>query len=136
MPTDTGEQFEHFVKIVESLRSEKGCPWDKEQTPQSLQRYVLEEARELIEAIDADDPQHIKEELGDLLYLIVLMSQIHSEKNLFVIADVIESIRAKMVRRHPHVFADEKYESTADLRQKWLEIKNREKVSGRNPKKN
>lgn len=136
MPIETGEQFEHFVEIVRILRSEKGCPWDKQQTPLSLKRYLLEETQELLEAIDADDQLHIKEELGDLLYLIVLVAQIHSERNIFGMNAVLETIRTKMVRRHPHVFADEKYESTAELRQKWLEIKNSEKAAVAKPKKN
>ena len=132
----SGAKFERFVDIVRELRSEKGCPWDREQSPASLKRYLLEETQELLEAIDAGDQQHIKEELGDLLYLIILLAQFHDEKDVFAIGDVIDAISAKMVRRHPHVFNDEKIGSAAELRQKWLEIKNREKADRIGPKKN
>lgn len=130
-----GKKFEVFVDIVKTLRSEKGCPWDKKQSPHSLQRYLQEETLELIDAIDANDKQHIKEELGDLLYLVVLLTQIHSEENFFAIGDVIEAISNKMVRRHPHVFAGEKIESNDALRQKWLQIKNSEKSACNKTKK-
>jgi len=134
--TDSGKKFDCFTDIVRELRSEKGCPWDKEQSPSSLKRYIMEEAHELLEAIDANDPQHIKEELGDLLYLIILVAQIHKEGNFFAIDDVIETISTKMVRRHPHVFNDEKIESVAELRRKWLEIKESEKIARNKNKKN
>ncbi len=134
--TDSTHEFDHFVSIVKMLRSKNGCPWDRKQTPLSLKRYLLEETHELLEAIDADDQQHIKEELGDLLYIIVLMAQIHSEGDYFTITDVIAAISAKMVRRHPHVFQDEKTASDAELRKKWLEIKDREKEERKKPKKN
>jgi len=132
----SGTKFERFVDIVRELRSDKGCPWDREQSPASLKRYFQEETQELLEAIDAGDHQHIKEELGDLLYLIILLAQFNDEKGVFAIGDVIDAISAKMVRRHPHVFNDEKIGSAAELRQKWLEIKNREKADRIEPKKN
>jgi tetrapyrrole methylase family protein/MazG family protein len=134
--TDAGKKFDCFVNIVRELRSETGCPWDREQSPLSLKRYLLEETHELLEAIDAGDQQHIKEESGDLLYIIVLLAQIHSEEDFFAIGDVIEAISAKMVRRHPHVFNDEGIGSATELRQKWLEIKKSEKADRTSPKKN
>ena len=134
--TDYGENFDRFVKIVEELRSENGCPWDKEQSPASLKRYLLEETQEAIEAITANNHQHIKDELGDILYLIILLAQIHDEKNLFNMGEVIDAITDKMIRRHPHVFGDEKIETVTELRKKWLEIKNIEKSSSNIPKKN
>ena len=134
--TEAVGKFDHFVEIVRELRSEQGCPWDREQSPASLKRYLLEETHELMEAIDAGDHQHVKEELGDLLYIIVLLTQIHHEKNFFAITDVIEAISAKMIRRHPHVFNGEKIESVAELRQKWLKIKDSEKADRIKPKKN
>ena len=134
--TDSDNKFDHFVNIVKVLRSENGCPWDRDQSPLSLRRYLLEETHELLEAIDADDREHIKEELGDLLYLVVLLAQIHSEADCFSILDVIDTVSAKMVRRHPHVFTDAKIGSAAELRQKWLEIKAREKAERTQPKKN
>lgn len=125
---DTGNRFNNLVDVVEKLRSDIGCPWDRKQTTLSLKRYLLEETQETLEAIDSNDPEHIKEELGDLLYLIVLLAQINSEKNHFDISDVIDGITAKMLRRHPHVFENEQPESDEELRRQWLSIKNREKA--------
>jgi MazG family protein len=121
------ERFNNFVSLVEKLRSPDGCPWDRDQTTDSLKRYLLEETQETIEAIDNNDPDHIKEELGDLLYLVVLLAQIHTEKNLFNISGVIDEITQKMLRRHPHVFGNTTSGSTAELRQQWLDIKSKEK---------
>jgi tetrapyrrole methylase family protein/MazG family protein/ATP diphosphatase len=134
--TNYGKKFDRFVDIVKELRSENGCPWDKEQSPTSLKRYLLEETQEAIEAITANNHQHIKDELGDILYIIVLLAHIHNEENLFNMGDVIEAITDKMIRRHPHVFNDEKIETVAELRKKWLEIKDIEKSSSILPKKN
>ena len=131
-----GKKFNRFIDIVRELRSENGCPWDKEQSPDSLKRYLLEETQETIEAINNNNQQHIKDELGDILYVMVLLTQIHDEVNAFDIGDVIDSITDKMIRRHPHVFNDEKIETVAELRKKWLEIKNMEKSHGSNTKKN
>lgn len=131
-----GKNFDRFIDIVRELRSENGCPWDKEQSPDSLKRYLLEETQETIEAINNNNQQHIKDELGDILYVIVLLAQIHNEVNAFDIGDVIDSITDKMIRRHPHVFNDEKIETVAELRKKWLEIKNMEKSHDSNTKKN
>jgi tetrapyrrole methylase family protein/MazG family protein len=134
--TTSENTFDRFVDIVQKLRSEKGCPWDREQSSISLKRYLLEETHELLEAIDTGDYHHVKEEAGDLLYIIVLLAQIHYEEGYFSIDDVIKSISTKMIRRHPHVFSDEKIESRTELRKKWLEIKNCEKAARTNPKKN
>jgi tetrapyrrole methylase family protein/MazG family protein len=131
-----GKIFDRFIDIVRELRSENGCPWDKEQSPDSLKRFLLEETQETIEAINNNNQQHIKDELGDILYVIVLLAQIHNEVNAFDIGDVIDSITDKMIRRHPHVFNDEKIETVAELRKKWLEIKNMEKSHDSNTKKN
>jgi len=133
---DAGKKLMRFMNIVNQLRSEKGCPWDRKQSPLSLKRYILEETHELLAAIDADDHQHVKEELGDLLYLIILLAQIHSEKQFFNMSEVIEAISDKMVRRHPHVFQDEQFDSEAQLREKWLAIKAREKSDRAKAKKN
>ena len=133
---DSNKIFDGFVNIVKELRSKDGCPWDRQQSPLSLKRYLTEETDELLEAIDADDKQHVKEELGDLLYLIVLLAQIYSEEDSFAMHDVIEAISAKMIRRHPHVFSNKKIESVAELRKMWTEIKKIEKADLSDPKKN
>ena len=125
--SDIENRFNNFVRLVEKLRSSEGCPWDRDQTTGSLKRYLLEETRETIEAIDNNDADHIKEELGDLLYLIVLLARIHTENNLFDISGVIDGITQKMLHRHPHVFGDKTCGSTDELRQQWLDIKSREK---------
>ena len=134
--TNSENKFDHFVDIVQKLRSEKGCPWDREQSSISLKRYLLEETHELLRAIDTGDHCHVKEESGDLLYIIVLLAQIHNEEGYFAVEDVIETISTKMIRRHPHVFSGEKIESRAELRKKWLEIKNCEKAERAKSKKN
>ena len=131
-----GKKLERFIEIVKKLRSDEGCPWDKKQSPGSLKRYLKEETQETIEAIDANTPQQIKEELGDILYIIILLSQIYDEKKLFNMGDVLDSISEKMIRRHPHVFGDEKIETFEELREKWLEIKDIEKSSFKVTKKN
>jgi tetrapyrrole methylase family protein/MazG family protein len=115
--------FQELLKIMEALRSEKGCPWDKEQTRESLKPFILEEAYELIEAIDENDPEKIKEELGDLLFQIVFQCQIAKEKNQFQISDVIEKIMKKMVARHPHVFGEADYKTTDEVLVHWEEQK-------------
>src|SRR5437870_884960 len=103
-PTARPSGLASFAELIAHLRApDDGCPWDREQTPQSLRRYLLEEAYEALEAIDLNEPQRLKEELGDLLLQIVLQSQIASEHGDFKLGDVIANIYAKIIRRHPHV---------------------------------
>ncbi len=99
-----GDQFEELIKIVEKLRGPDGCPWDKEQTPQSLISYLLEETYEVIEAIDEKDWDGLKEELGDLMLHIVFQASIAKENELFDISKSLKNINEKLIRRHPHVF--------------------------------
>lgn len=134
--TGYGNKLDRFVEIVSNLRSENGCPWDKEQTASTLKRYLMEETRETIEAIEANNSYSTRDELGDLLYLIVLLAQIHNEQGSFNMGDVIDAITEKMIRRHPHVFGDEEIGSVEELRVKWKEIKDNEKNSCHDPKKN
>ena len=122
--------FDEFVAVIAQLRAPDGCPWDRAQTPQTLRRYLLEEAYEALEAIDLNQPQRLKEELGDLLLQIVLQAQIASETSEFTIADVIGHIHAKMIRRHPHVFGDLKGASIAAIEANWEQIKRTEKLAG------
>jgi MazG family protein len=96
--------FEALVEIVANLRSPNGCPWDKEQTPESMRPYLMEEAHEVLDSIESGDPGALKTELGDLLFQIVLLAQMHSESGHFDIQDVCQGIADKMLRRHPHVF--------------------------------
>ena len=96
--------FEDLVEIVATLRGENGCPWDKAQNPESMRPYILEEAHEVLDAIDGGDSEQIKKELGDLLFQIVLLAQMKSEEGIFDVHDICRTIADKMVSRHPHVF--------------------------------
>lgn len=111
---------------METLRSEKGCPWDRVQTHDTLKRYLLEEAYELIEAIENKEPEAIKEELGDLLLQIVFHSQIAKEEGNFDINDVIKSIIQKMISRHPHVFGEAEFKTPEEVLNQWDERKKEE----------
>ena len=122
-----GESFLRLVAIVERLRSEQGCPWDRQQTPASLIPYMLEETYEVIESIEADDHQALKEELGDVLLHIVFQSCIAEEQQQFTLAGSIQAVVEKLIRRHPHVFSDVRVQDTAEIRQRWESAKQREK---------
>jgi tetrapyrrole methylase family protein/MazG family protein len=115
-----------LIDIMSALRSEKGCPWDKEQTRDSLKPFLLEETYEVLEALDEGDSEKIKEELGDLLFQIVFHCQLAKEKNEFDMSDVIEEISRKMLNRHPHVFGKKKFKNKEHFRKYWDEEKKRE----------
>jgi len=115
-----------LVDIMSALRSEKGCPWDKEQTHDSLKPFLLEETYEVLEALDEGNPEKIKEELGDLLFQIIFQAQLAKEKKEFDISDVIDGISRKMLNRHPHVFGKTKFKSKEHFRKYWDEEKKRE----------
>ena len=119
------EEFAKLVWLMETLRGEQGCPWDKKQTEKAFRTFLLEEVYELIEAIDKEDYGALKEELGDLLFHIVFISQICKEKGLFDIRDVIQNTYDKMYGRHPHVFLRKVDETPVEI--KWEEIKRAEK---------
>ncbi len=123
--------FERLIKIMARLRGPSGCPWDKEQTPQSLKPYLIEEAYEVLEAIDLNDDDEIKEELGDLLLQVVFHAQIASEENRFNIDDVAEAIADKLIRRHPHVFGDTQADTPDEVIKNWDAIKAVEKPEKR-----
>jgi len=122
---ETGRKFEEFVEIVRKLRRE--CPWDREQTIESLKPYLVEEVYEAIEAINEKAYGRLAEELGDMLLHIVMLSVFAEEKKRFEIEDVINSIAAKMVRRHPHVFAKAVAKTKEDVWLRWEKIKGQEK---------
>ncbi len=121
-----GEAFERLCQIMKRLRSPGGCPWDAKQTPESLKPYILEETYELIEAIDLKNKTKICEELGDLLLQVVFQATIFSEQGDFTPADVANGIADKLVRRHPHVFANRTFRSEDDLHRQWDAIKKEE----------
>jgi len=125
------KEFEKFVGIIETLRGENGCPWDREQTFQSLKPCIMEEAAEVTAAIRIYDTtknyENLREELGDLLLQVVMQSQIAKEEGLFSIEDVISEISEKMIRRHPHVFGDLNVKTSSEVLINWEEIKKLEK---------
>lgn len=120
--------FSRLVSIIAKLRSPEGCPWDREQTPESLRKYILEEAYETVEAIDEGNLDAIEEELGDLLLQVVLQAQIFEETGDFDIQDVADTLAEKLVRRHPHVFGDAEVQGAAGVVKQWETIKAEEKA--------
>ncbi len=121
------EAFAELVKIMERLRAPGGCPWDREQTHLSIKPYVLEEAFEVAEAIEDNDLEELKIELGDLLLQIVFHAEMAREAGQFTIEDVVRGIVDKMVRRHPHVFADAKVKDSDEVLSNWARIKQEER---------
>lgn len=120
--------FEDFKAIVEYLRAPDGCPWDREQTHESMKQNLIEECYEVIEAIDNKDTDNLKEELGDVLLQVVMHSQISKENQEFAIEDVVNGVAEKLVRRHPHVFGTEgAAENAAAGLSRWESIKKEEK---------
>jgi MazG family protein len=132
------DAFTRLVEIMATLRGPEGCPWDREQTIDSLKPFVLEETYEVIEAIDAHDHGALREELGDFLFEAVFLAQLESEAGHFTIADSITSIADKLVRRHPHVFARDAGEPALDsagqVKTRWEEIKATERSGSAAPK--
>jgi tetrapyrrole methylase family protein/MazG family protein len=118
--------LKELLNIMKQLRAEKGCPWDREQTRETLKPYIIEEAYELIEAIEGKDPEKIREELGDLLFQIVFQCQIAAELNEFAMPDVIEKIASKMISRHPHVFGDAECKTPQEVIAQWEVLKKQE----------
>ena len=119
--------FDDLVLVMELLRSEGGCPWDIEQTHKSIRNDFIEEAYEVIEAIDTDNPTLLREELGDVLLNVVFHARIEDEKNTFTALDVTNDICEKMIHRHPHVFADVKVTDSENVLSNWEKIKGEEK---------
>jgi MazG family protein len=119
----TGERFERAVAIMERLRAPGGCPWDREQTFDSIKPYTLEETYEVLEAIDNRDWEELPGELGDLLLQVLFYSEMAKEQGSFSIDDVLDRLSRKLVDRHPHVFGDTKAETSADVKRNWEALK-------------
>ncbi|RMI17346.1 MAG: nucleoside triphosphate pyrophosphohydrolase [Calditrichaeota bacterium] len=119
--SDYVQEFQRLVEIMKRLRKE--CPWDREQTPQSLRQYILEEAHETVEAIDDQDWEELRKELGDLLLQIVFQAEIAEEEQRFTLAEVIHHINEKLILRHPHVFGDVSARTAAEVKDNWEQIK-------------
>jgi MazG family protein len=124
----TAPAFLRLLAIMAKLRSPEGCPWDAEQTPQSLKPYLLEETHEVLEAIDNEEPAAVCEELGDLLLQIVFQARIFEERGDFAMQNVIDGIAEKLIRRHPHVFAEAACLTPEEVSRQWDRIKSGEKV--------
>ena len=119
--------------VMESLLAENGCPWDKVQTHETLKNYLIEESYEVVEAIDNKDSENLCEELGDVLFQIIFHSKLAERENKFDFSDVVNNVTAKMIYRHPHVFADESADTPQDVSKSWEVLKKKEK--GYNTKK-
>ncbi len=124
---NAGPKFQHLVDIMARLRSPGGCPWDRKQNFDTIKPYLLEETYEVLDAIDARDWPALREELGDLLLEAVFFAQMASEEGLFHVADSLDAINEKLVRRHPHVFGEGDAKTAEDVKQRWDEIKAEEK---------
>ena len=127
----TGERFERLVEIMARLRAPDGCPWDREQSFDTIKSYTLEETYEVLDAIDARDWPALAEEIGDLLLQCVFYAQMGAEEGLFTIDDCLDAINKKLVRRHPHVFGSGEARTPAEVKKRWDEIKSQEKGSSK-----
>jgi tetrapyrrole methylase family protein/MazG family protein len=128
-PTPTagaGEKFQELVNLMARLRAPGGCPWDREQTFDTIKPYLLEETYEVLDAIDARDWRELTSELGDLMLQAVFFSEMAAEQNLFRIEDALDAINQKLIRRHPHVFGSETARTGDDVRKIWSEVKQQE----------
>ena len=122
-----GEKFARLVEILDVLRSEKGCPWDREQDAKTITNFFLEEVYEAVDALDSYDYSSLAEELGDVMMEVVFLARIAKEKGNFTMADILEGINNKMIRRHPHVFGKKREENSARVRETWNKQKQQEK---------
>lgn len=124
---EAGRKFAELVAVMARLRAPGGCPWDRKQSFESIKSYLLEETYEVMDAIDHGDWRGLAEELGDLLLQPVFFAEMAAEQGLFTISDSLDAINEKLIRRHPHVFADAKAETPEDVKRRWDEIKKGEK---------
>ena len=124
--------YEELLDVIAQLRSEHGCPWDKAQTHESLIPCLRNECEEVVQAIEQHDEENLCEELGDVLLQVLLHARIAEEEGQFTMADVVNGLAEKMVRRHPHVFGDEEYGSPEQNQARWEEIKRQEKEARKN----
>jgi MazG family protein len=125
--SNAGEKFQQLVEIMSRLRAPGGCPWDREQTFETIKPFTLEETYEVLDAIDRRDWKDLAEELGDFMLQAVFYAQMASEENLFQIGDTLDAINSKLIRRHPHVFGDESAQTAGDVKRIWGEVKTAEK---------
>jgi MazG family protein len=133
-PAEAGAAFTKLVEIMARLRAPDGCPWDREQDLKSLARFVLEEAAEVVDAIERNDPDGLREEVGDLIFEGVFLAQVSQDEGGFDVAAALETVCAKLIRRHPHIFASEADLTPDQVKDQWDVIKAQEKAErGRAP---
>ena len=123
----TGKEFEGLMELMARLRAEDGCPWDREQTPATIKRYLLEEVYEVVDAVDHQAADQVADELGDLIFMAIFLAHLYAEGGQFQMDEVLRRVGDKMVRRHPHVFGDRKVDSASQVKLNWEEIKQQEK---------
>ncbi|MDI6751899.1 MAG: MazG nucleotide pyrophosphohydrolase domain-containing protein [bacterium] len=121
------KEFDELLEVINRLFSPDGCPWDKQQTLQSMKKHILEEAQEVVEAIDEGDSDHLLEEIGDLAIHVISLSIMAKNDGLFSLADVLVIAKEKLLRRHPHVFSGLKVNSVEEVLENWKRIKEQEK---------
>lgn len=124
---ESGKEFERLLDLIARLRAEDGCPWDREQTPATIKRYLLEEVYELVDAVDHYASDQVAEELGDLIFMAIFLAHLYGEQDQFRMEQVLQRVGEKMVRRHPHVFGDREVDSARQVKLNWEEIKRQEK---------
>lgn len=124
---EIGDKFQALAKSFEQLLGPEGCPWDKKQTHESLKPYMLEEAYELLDAIESNKDEALRQELGDVLLQVMLHSEIARHRGAFDISQVVEALNEKIIRRHPHVFGDAQLKSAEEVSEQWQKIKDQEK---------
>src|SRR6266850_5009159 len=134
-PESAGEKFQRLVSIMARLRAADGCPWDREQTFDTIKPFTLEETYEVLDAIDRRDWDGLAEELGDFMLQAVFYAQMAAEQDLFHIGDALDAINRKLVRRHPHVFGEESAETAGDVKRIWGEVKAAEKAEKKGQEK-
>lgn len=122
----TAQAFDRLIDLIRTLRSEDGCPWDKKQTPMSFHPYILEEYHEMVQALNSRNSEEIVDEAGDLIFLVVFVAYLYEQQGLTTLAEIIEGVVDKMIRRHPHVFADAPAETPEDVINNWRTIKSSE----------
>ena len=120
------EKLTELTRLIKKLRAPDGCPWDQQQKKEDIGKYILEEAYEVVDSLVKENPQALKEELGDLLFQILFLTEMGAESELFFLSDVLDGIIKKMIRRHPHVFGDKKVISVQEIKENWQQIKKNE----------
>ncbi len=121
--TDGADAFGRLLDLIRTLRSENGCPWDKQQTPQSFHPYILEEYHEMVHAMSEGDEEGVADEMGDLVFLVVFVAYMFEQQGMTTLTDIVDGVIEKMTRRHPHVFGDATARNSDEVIDKWREIK-------------